>query len=157
MLEFALGFAATLAALVFFNALRRRRWRRSAWGHRRSGSRSRSRRRHAWWLRRLSWHLDTSPQQDQVLREVAQGLRDDVFAELGDLREARREMADALRDDELDGARLDALFGRYEAALATLRTTGTDALRTVHDSLDAEQRARLADLIAGASRRRACA
>lgn len=103
-------------------------------------------------LRRLFEELDATPGQEKVVGravdrflEAGRTLRAELGASLTDL-------AEALRSDALDASALDALFVRHDAALAAFRATGVEALREVHEALDQQQRARVADFIASSRR-----
>lgn len=91
--------------------------------------------------------LDTAPGQEKVILGAVDELVDRARATGRELRSTRKDLADALRGEELDEARLEQVFGRHDAALAELRAAGVDAVRKVHGALDERQRKILSDLI----------
>lgn len=98
-------------------------------------------------LRRLFWHLGASREQARALRDAAASVREVAFARAGEVRRTRDDVAEALRGESLDSARIEAAFARHDEALAAMRTAVRDALAKVHATLDAKQRDRLADLL----------
>lgn len=110
------------------------RWRGGRWG----GGRA------PWWMRGAFARLRTSPDQELELVEAARTLRDEGLQ----LREAvlasRVELVAALRAPEVDETLLAELFARHDEALATARKGFVGAFAQVHQTLDDEQRTRLA-------------
>lgn len=98
-----------------------------------------------WWMRGAFARLRTSPDQELELVEAARTLREEGLQ----LREAvlasRTELVAALRAPEVDETRLAELFARHDEALATARKGFVGAFAQVHQVLDDEQRARLAN------------
>lgn len=132
------------AAAVAFIIHKRRRWRR--WhGHRHHHHHHRRWRGGPWYVMSV---LDTSPAQEKVIREELGQLRERGRVAKDEAFAARADLAEALRADTFDRGRFDAAASRVRAAFGGLETAFADALARVHDTLDARQRARLADLLA---------
>ena len=64
-----------------------------------------------------------------------------------EVRSSRRDIAEAIRGERVDEARLQEVFGRHDAALAGLRTAAVDGVRRIHEALDERQRKILGDLV----------
>ncbi len=114
-------------------------WRWGRHGHGPWGARR-------WMLRRLFQHLDTTPGQEKVISGVvddvqrkAQAARDAMFG-------ARGDFAKAMRGERFDGAAVDESFEKQQAALDELKKAVKEGLGAVHEALNPEQRARLAEL-----------
>jgi uncharacterized membrane protein len=140
-----MGFAIGSACLVGLVAMRRRSAR--ACGSGAGGPRGFGGRGHA--LRRIAWRLGLNREQARGLRDAVGLVRDAAFAQAGEVRRSRDDLADALRGESLDEARIDAAFARHDAALAGLRTAMRAAMAKAHATLDATQRERLAELVEG--------
>jgi hypothetical protein len=91
--------------------------------------------------------LDTAPGQEKVILGAVDDFVERARASGREIRGTRKELADALRGEELDQARLDQVFGRHDAAIADVRAAGVDAVRKVHGALDERQRKILSDLV----------
>jgi uncharacterized membrane protein len=135
MSPFLAGALGALALVVTLGALRRivhlRRWRRGA----------------PLPLRRVFAWLGARPDQQAVLAEVAEALRQDATALRAEGRAAREAVAELFALDALDQARLAATLdqglGRVTAASGRLAAS----LARVHATLDAGQRTRVAALL----------
>jgi uncharacterized membrane protein len=99
-------------------------------------------------LRRIAWRLGLNREQARGLRDAVGLVHDAAFAQAGEVRRSRDDLAEALRGESLDEARLDAAFARHDAALAALRASVRAAMAKAHATLDAGQRERLAELVA---------
>jgi hypothetical protein len=91
--------------------------------------------------------LDTAPGQEKVISQAVSEFIEHARAQGREVRDTRRSVAEALRADHLDEARLNEVFGRHDAALDNVRRAGVDALRKVHEALDERQRKILGDLV----------
>jgi hypothetical protein len=91
--------------------------------------------------------LDTAPGQEKVIVAVLEEWLDRARDAGRELRDTRRDVAQAVRGERVDDARLNEVFGRHDAALDKLRAGSVDALRRVHEALDERQRKILGDLI----------
>jgi uncharacterized membrane protein len=98
-------------------------------------------------LRRVFERLDTSPAQEKVLVAAATELWDARQPLREEAEATRREVARALRGPAIDEVSLGELFARHDEVLRDLRKTTVGALARVHDALDEQQRASLADSV----------
>jgi uncharacterized membrane protein len=131
----ALGALALVVTLgVLRRALRHRRLRR--WG---GGGPLPLRRLFAW--------LGARPEQEAVLAEVAEALRQDVGALRAEGRAAREAVAELFALDALDQAAVSAALDRGLGKLDELSARLAASLARVHATLDAGQRARVAELL----------
>jgi uncharacterized membrane protein len=93
-------------------------------------------------------HIDASPGQEKAILKLV----DDLLAKLGDARAdfvaSRRELAAALSGDEIDSAALDAVFLRNTELFVKLSRELQSALVSTHQTLDADQRKLLAEVVA---------
>jgi Spy/CpxP family protein refolding chaperone len=93
--------------------------------------------------------LDCSPAQERtIIAEVDQlkhKLRDTKWG----MRDARGDLAAALRGATLDDAALGAVLGRVDAATGNARAAILEALRNIHAVLDDGQREKLAEMLDG--------
>jgi len=106
--------------------------------------------RHArgrWMLHALFSRIDASPAQERAIINEVEKLQDRVRGAKGGMREARGDLAAALRGPVLDDAALGAVLGRVDAATGEARSAVVDALRGIHGLLDDRQRAQVADLL----------
>ncbi len=148
MFGFLIGFLSLIGLIAVLKSSRRcgRGWhgggwhgRRHGWHGERGGSRG--------WLRWLSSRLDATPGQE---KEIAQAVEEFV-AKARELRRegeaTRNDVAKALRSEGLDETQLGELFSRHDDALRELQKAFAGALGRIHAALDAEQRAKLAELL----------
>ena len=103
--------------------------------------------RRRWMLHAALARLDASPAQERVIIGEIDKLAERVHGAKSSLKEARGDLAAALRGPVLDDAALGAVLGRVDAATAEARTATIEALRGVHGVLDDKQRANLADML----------
>lgn len=99
------------------------------------------------WMRWLFERLDTSPGQE---KEIAAAV-DELIGQARTLKEqgksSRDDVARVFRSESLDENALGELFSRHDDALRELHKAFAGALGRIHNALDAEQRAKLAELI----------
>lgn len=92
--------------------------------------------------------LETTPTQEREIRAAIETL----FDKGADLRReasaTRTDVAKLLRTESLDETVLGELFARHDERLRELQKSFADALGKVHQTLDPEQRERLADFLA---------
>lgn len=113
-------------------------WR--GWGGRGRGGRY-------WALRRLFERLDTTPGQEKEIRTAVDEVAEVAESLKVELRDSRGAVADALRAETLDVDTMAELMTRHDDKLDALRKAAVGALARVHETLDAEQRKRLANWI----------
>jgi hypothetical protein len=149
---------AIVIGVLGFMALRRaHRWHHgyygygwhSPYGHgchsRRGWSRHHGRMRMM--LHGLFMRIDASPAQERAIIAELEKLMDRLREAKAGAREARGDLAAALRGPALDDAALGAALGRVDTATGSARSAVLDALRGVHGVLDDRQRSQLADLL----------
>jgi uncharacterized membrane protein len=91
--------------------------------------------------------LEASPAQERAIIAEVDKLHDRLHSAKASVRDARPDLAAAIRNSTLDDAALGAVLGRVDNATAEARTAVTDALRSIHGLLDDRQRQQVADLI----------
>ena len=97
-----------------------------------------------WMLRRLFERLDTTPGQEKEIRSAVDEVAEVAESLAGELRDSRGAVADAFRADAFDMDTMADLMTRHDDKLDSLRKAAVGALARVHETLDAEQRKRLA-------------
>jgi uncharacterized membrane protein len=100
--------------------------------------------------RLLNWvfgALDTSPGQERTIRSAVRDLEQDVREMRQELRGVPAELGDALKPDVFDEAALAATLDRTRATLDSVQAKVAATFRSVHETLDPEQRTRLAALL----------
>ena len=112
-----------------------------------------ARERKRWWLRSLFERLDTTPGQEKLIMKGIDAVTDQMETGRRELRDVRRQVAQALGGDVLDEAVLGAALERVETLMAQSKLELTHALTEIHAALDGEQRRELAELIAEGPRR----
>jgi hypothetical protein len=93
--------------------------------------------------------LDTAPGQEKVITSAVSEFIGQARTTGREVRDSRRAVAEVLRGEQLDEARLQEVFVRHDAALDQIRRAGVDAARKVHEALDERQRKILGDLVEG--------
>lgn len=91
--------------------------------------------------------IDASPAQERAIIAEVDKLKDRVRAAKAGVKDARGDLAAALRGPVLDDAALGAVLGRVDSATGEARSAVIDALRGIHGLLDDKQRAQVADLL----------
>jgi len=92
-------------------------------------------------------HIDASPAQERAIINEVDQLKDKLRGAKGNMKDARGDLAAAVRGPVLDDAALGAVLGRVDGATAEARGAVVDALRNIHGLLDDKQREQLADLL----------
>lgn len=91
--------------------------------------------------------LETTPGQEKEIRAAVE----ELFDKARDLRRegdaSRNDIAKLLRTENLDETVLGELFARHDERLREMQKAFADALGKVHQTLDPEQRARLASFL----------
>jgi len=138
-----LGAAVTLGLVAFVH--RRRRHRRCGPGPRRGRGGPRRGGRAA--LRYVFHRLDTTDEQEDVIRSAIKQLRARA-RELGSERDLTRDdIAVLVRGDEFDEVRAGEMFARQDEALRELRKAALDAFTSIHAALEPDQRDQLAEYV----------
>jgi uncharacterized membrane protein len=91
--------------------------------------------------------LDCSPAQERAIINEVDHLKSKLRDTRYGLKDARGDLAAALRGPVLDDAALGAVLGRVDTATGDARTAILDALRNIHAVLDDKQREQLAELL----------
>jgi hypothetical protein len=110
-------------------------------------SRRRGRGFRNFFLRGLFERLDTTPGQEKVIAAAVEELREVMRKHRGEIGKTRGDIARAMRGAAFDEAMLGELFARHDAAIEAMRKAVVGALARIHDALDEQQRARLADFL----------
>jgi Spy/CpxP family protein refolding chaperone len=98
-------------------------------------------------LHALFSRIDASPAQERAIIHEIDKLQDRVRGAKSGLRDARTDLAAAVRGPVLDDAALGAVLGRVDTATGEARAAVLDAVREIHAVLDDKQRAQVADLL----------
>ena len=93
--------------------------------------------------------LDCSPAQERTIIAEIQQLKHRLRDTQWGMRDARGDLAAALRHSTLDDAALGAVLGRVDQATGAARTAILEALRNIHAVLDDGQREKLAEMLDG--------
>jgi Spy/CpxP family protein refolding chaperone len=141
MLGFVIGAVCTVGLI---KAIRHRR-RRLGWGPRGYGRGSPVR----WALGALFRTLRATPQQEEAISSALRGLRSDRQLVREEVKQTRRDLAQALRSGLVDDAAFEEAFARHDRLLAQLRVTVVEAAKQAAEVLDEEQRKVLADRLEG--------
>ena len=91
--------------------------------------------------------LDATPAQERAIVAEVDRLHERLHGAKAGIRDARPDLAAALRGPVLDDAALGAVLGRVDAATTEARSAVTDALRNIHGLLDQRQREQVADFL----------
>jgi hypothetical protein len=111
------------------------------------GARGRHHARARMMLHWLFTRIDASPAQERAIIGEVEKLQERVHGAKTGLRDARGDLAAALRGPALDDAALGAVLGRVDTATGEARSAVIDALRGIHGVLDDRQRSQIADLV----------
>jgi uncharacterized membrane protein len=137
----------TLVGLGFFvHLVRRHRWHsfhHGCGGHFHPPMRYGPR----WMLRALFGRLGTSVAQEKVIVEALEGVRSQGRKLWDEWRQAKADVAEALRAETLDAQKVEGAFARQDGLMAELRRSLLEAMGKVHGVLDPEQRRELAALL----------
>lgn len=106
-------------------------------------------RRHHRGLYMVFNRLDCSPAQERAIVAEVDQLKNKLRDTKWGMRDARGDLAAALRGPTLDDAALGGVLGRVDAATGAARTAVLEAMRNVHAVLDDRQREQLAEMLDG--------
>lgn len=101
----------------------------------------------SWMLHAALERLDASPAQERFIIAELEKLEDRVYGARHGLRDARGDLAAALRGPQLDDAALGSVLGKVDNATGEVRSAAIDALRAIHGVLDDKQRGMLANFL----------
>jgi hypothetical protein len=162
MIGFVLGGLAAMAVMRVCWRLRHRRWHHWQHGHHchhgrhggagwqfddNPGFPSRMRARGPWVMRFLSDRLQTTPTQERAMTAAVDEFLGEVHTLESEGKQTRADLAAAMRKASFDEVLMGELYARHDNALEKLRKAFVGLAAKVHDTLDEEQRDRLAALI----------
>jgi uncharacterized membrane protein len=99
-------------------------------------------------IRAVLRHVQATPAQERVIAGAFAEFADELKRLGGDEgKRSRQEIADALRRPTFDGVVLGEQFARHDTLLEQGRKAFVGLFAKIHDALEEEQRARLADLV----------
>jgi len=110
------------------------------WGGGMSGKRT--------FIRSILRCVNATPAQERAIGDAVEEFRGDV-KKLGggETRRSRQEIADALRRPTFDGVVLGEQFARHDTVIEGARKAFVGLVARVHDTLEPEQRTRLASMV----------
>ncbi len=98
-------------------------------------------------LYRVLSRLETSPGQEKVIRTALEDLRQASRQTCSEARDARPQLAEMIRAEQLDKAALGSWFETRHDSLRDLQSRIERALGDIHDVLDDRQKKELAHLV----------
>jgi len=98
-------------------------------------------------LRRIFQKLDTTPGQEKVIREAINEFRESARAVRPMGNDLRSDLAGVMRQPDLSEDAFATLDSKGDEAISRVRTAFRNALRKIHEVLDATQREKLAELL----------
>ena len=111
-----------------------------AWGGRSWGKR--------FFIRRVIDHVRATPEQERRIADAVREFRDEVKKTgVGEGRRSRQELAEALRRPTFDGVTMGEQFARHDTVIEGARKAYVGLVARIHDTLEPEQRGRLAELV----------
>ncbi len=131
MFGFLVGVLVTVAVLAAMRRRRGRSWRNPS----------------QWFARRMFEHIETMPGQESALFEEWQALQSAARGLREKMEQARYDVADLLRAEQMDAGALELLIEREKVAIDQLLQRAKTALLKTHQTLNPEQRRRAADLL----------
>jgi uncharacterized membrane protein len=105
------------------------------------------RRGRRWMMHAALARIDATPAQERFIVNEIDKVKQRVGAARSNLKDARGNLASAVRGPTLDDAALAATLGRVDGATAEARAAIVDGLRNIHGILDEKQRAQVADML----------
>ncbi len=97
-------------------------------------------------MRGLFSRLQTTPDQEKVIRSAFDKVRETVHEARGEWRDTS-ELSTLLRGDTFDRTAAEGLSGKAAASFAKLRVVIVEALAQIHEALDDRQRQILAEIV----------
>ena len=99
-------------------------------------------------IRRVAEHVRATPEQERRLADAVAVFREEIKKTGGgEGRKTRQELADALRSQTFDGVVLGEQFARHDTVLEGARKAFVGLVARIHDTLEPEQRVRLAEML----------
>jgi hypothetical protein len=98
-------------------------------------------------VRALADRLDATRAQEKVIREATDEFRQSATKLKGEGQRTRADLAAAFRKGSFDEVMLGELYARHDRSLEDLRKAFVGMGARIHEVLDDEQRAQLADMI----------
>lgn len=112
-----------------------------------TGRRRRGDLRRRFVLNRVYRALETSPDQERVIRNAFEAFEERLAGVRRGRQALREGLADSLREEAVTSDQLGAVFDTQQGSLAEVKQAAASALAEVHAVLDPYQRRRLADLV----------
>jgi len=97
-------------------------------------------------MRGLFSRLQTTPDQEKVIRSAFDKVRETLHEARGEWRDTS-ELSSLLRSDTFDRTAAEGLSGKADASFAKVRVVIVEALAQIHEVLDDRQRRILADIV----------
>jgi Spy/CpxP family protein refolding chaperone len=98
-------------------------------------------------LRAAFERLDTTPGQEKAIVQAVDELRETFGKARGEFKASRSDFASVFRSASLDEASLADLFTKHDTTISATRREAVESLRKIHDALNEEQRAKVADFL----------
>jgi Spy/CpxP family protein refolding chaperone len=98
-------------------------------------------------MRWIFERLETTPGQERAIADAVARARQDQTAVREELRQTRADLARLLEGGLVDEAAVEETFARHDRLLARLRVGWVDVLKTVSETLDPEQRKKVAAML----------
>jgi hypothetical protein len=100
-----------------------------------------------WMLRRLFQRLETTPGQEKVIIEAVDEVQSIAGKFRDELKQARADIASALRGESFDNDRMKVAFTRHDNLVEEIQRSVLVGLAKIHEALDERQRGELASLL----------
>ncbi len=97
-------------------------------------------------MRALFSRLQTTPEQEKVIRSAFDKVRETVREARGEWRDTS-ELSSLLRGSTFDRTAAEGLSGKADASFAKVRVVIVEALAQIHEVLDDRQRQILAEIV----------
>jgi len=148
MFGFVVG---TVCLIALVRTIQRARWHayRRSWGGPGSsaGFGAEGNQRGRWMLKFLFRRLDTTAGQEKAVVTAWDRIQMVMQKGREELRQSQRELADLMRQPEVEESAFESMFARQEAVVDSVRKALAESMKEVHGALDDRQRRLLADMI----------
>jgi hypothetical protein len=98
-------------------------------------------------MRGLFERLDTTPGQEKAIMKAIADLREAMGAARTEMKGSRQDFAEAFRRGPIDEAAMADIFVRHDTVISDTRRKAVEAVGRIHEALDDNQRAQVADLL----------